>query len=149
MSFHIKDDFKAGAPISQVPAGWFNSVAHFLNGLVGGFGIETKKSDSGSSTISLKKQTLQEEIDNATQGLRVSKDAGTPDDRTDSPDVLDMSGDSWTWTANGANGLVLDAYYRIGVSGSFHLFQRCRLTVSRHGLVVSAEGLPERIRIRA
>ena len=35
----VKDDFKAGSPVSQVPASWFNSVASFLNNLVGGLGI--------------------------------------------------------------------------------------------------------------
>ena len=130
MSFHIKDDFKAGGPVSQVPASWFNAVAKFLNGLIGGFGIETKKSESGTSTIVLKKDVLQQEIDNITQNLRISNDAGTPGDHTDAPEVLDTDGDEWTWTAGGANGIKLDAYYQIGVSGSYHLFQRCRLTIS-------------------
>ena len=149
MSFHIKDDFKAGAPISQVPASWFNSVAKFLNGLIGGFGIETKKNESGRSTIALRKQTLQQEIDNITQNLRISKDSGTPDDHTDSPTVLDTSGDSWSWTADGANGIEIDAYYKCAESGSYHYLQRCRMTFSKDGLLVKAQGLPDRIRIRA
>ena len=149
MSFHVKDDFKAGAPISQVPAGWFNAVAKFLNGLVGGFGIETKKSDSGNSTIALKKEVLQQEIDNITKNLRISKDAGTPDDRTDSPTEYDQTGDSWTWVADGNDGLVMDAYYEIGASGAYHFFQRARLTFSKDGLLVKAEGLPGRIRVQA
>lgn len=149
MAFHLKDDFRTGAPISQVPAGWFNSVAKFLNGLVGGFGVRTEKSDSGTSTISLDRTVLLCEIDNAVQGLRLSKDAGTPDDRTDSPDVLDDGGESWTWTAGGGNGLELDAYCRIGASGAYHLFQRCRLTFSRDGILVRAEGLADRTRVRA
>lgn len=149
MSFHIKDDFKPGAPISQVPANWFNTVAKFLNGLVGGFGVKADKNEGGVSTMSLDRQVLQQEIENAMNAPKVSKDTGTPDDKTDSPEVLDTSGDSWTWTANGKDGLKLDAYYRIGTSGSYHLFQRCRLTISKDGLVVSAEGLPDRIRIRA
>ena len=33
----LKDDFNPKAPISQVPASWFNKVAKTLNGLVGGF----------------------------------------------------------------------------------------------------------------
>ena len=147
--FHVKDDFSAGAPISQVPAGWFNAVAKFLNGLVGGFGIETKKSDSGNSTIALKKEVLQQEIDNITKNLRISKDAGTPADKTDSPTVEDQTGSSWTWTAKGNDGLELDAYYKIGDSGSYHFFQRARLTFSKDGLMVKAEGLPDRIRVRA
>lgn len=138
MAFHVKDDFKAGAPITQVPASWFNRVGSFLNNLVGGYCVKIEKNERGASTISVD-----------TSKLPLSKDTGTPEDKTDSPEVLDTSGDSWTWTANGKDGLKLDAYYRIGTSGSYHLFQRCRLTISKDGLVVSAEGLPDRIRIRA
>lgn len=150
--FHIKDDFSAGAPISQVPAGWFNSVAKFLNGLIGGFGIETKKSDSGNSTIALKKDVLQQEIDNITKNLRISKDAGTPADKTDSPTVLDNSGADWEWTAGGANGLKMDCYCTIApqTSGSLYtVLQRCRMTFSKDGLLVKAELLDERVRIQA
>lgn len=149
MSFHIKDDFRSGTPISQVPASWFNTVAKFLNGLVGGFGVKTDKNDGGLSTVSLDRQALQHEIENVTNALKVSKDAGTPEDKTDTPDVLDTSGDSWTWTANGKNGLELDAYYKICTTGTYHLFQRCRLTISKDGLIVLANGLPDRIRVRA
>ena len=108
MSFHIKDDFKAGAPISQVPASWFNAVGKFLNGLVGGFGAKVNKNESGRSTVSIDKQVLQTEIDNITNTLKLSKESGTPDDCTDSPNVLDANGSTLTWTAGGANGFKLD-----------------------------------------
>lgn len=39
----MKDDFKAGEPISAVGAGWFNAVAAFLNNLVGGYGVNVTK----------------------------------------------------------------------------------------------------------
>ena len=39
MSFHVRDDFRAGVPASSVPASWFNSVGKFMNNLVGGLGI--------------------------------------------------------------------------------------------------------------
>lgn len=41
--FHLKDNFRANAPISQVPASWFNAVASFLNNLIGGYGIKINK----------------------------------------------------------------------------------------------------------
>lgn len=41
--FHIKDDFKAGQPVSAVPASWFNKVAGFLNNLVGTRGVALTK----------------------------------------------------------------------------------------------------------
>lgn len=150
--FHVKDDFRAGGPISQVPASWFNAVGHFLNGLVGGFGISTKKSDSGRSTISLDKEVLQQEIDNVLDGLKISKDPGTPDDGTDSPNVLDVNGDEWDWKAGGENGLELDCYCKISPQTStsnYSVFQRCTLTFSKDGLLVSGKLLPDRIRIQA
>jgi len=42
MSFHARDNFKAG-PISQVPVSWFNGVANFLNNLCGGLGIRVMR----------------------------------------------------------------------------------------------------------
>lgn len=45
---HIKDDFKAGGPITQVPASWFNAVARFINNLVGGDGIRVTKNNDYS-----------------------------------------------------------------------------------------------------
>lgn len=151
-AFHIKDDFKAGGPVSQVPASWFNAVGHFLNGLIGGFGITTKKSDSGNSTISLNKEVLQQEVDNVVNSLRISKDPVTPEDGTDSPEVLDTTGSTWSWVADGSAGLELDCYCKIApqASGSnYTVLQRCRLTYSKDGLLVAGELLPDRIRIQA
>ena len=70
MSFHIKDDFNAGGPVSQVPASWFNAVASFINQLVGGFGITIDKSESGKSEVAINRDVLQSELDNAVEGLR-------------------------------------------------------------------------------
>lgn len=152
MSFHIKDDFKAGAPISQVPAGWFNAVAHFLNGLVGGFGISTTKSESGSSLISLNIAALRSEIENAITDMRVSREPGTPTDGTDDPKVLDTDGETLKWKAGGNNGIELDCYCKIApqASGSnYTVFQRCRLTFSKDGLLMKSELLADRVRIQA
>ena len=149
MSFHIKDDFKAGAPISQVPASWFNAVAKFLNGLVGGFGIDTRKSESGRSTVSMNKQTLQQEIDNITQNMRISKDSGTPADHTDDEADDDADGDEWTWTANGTNGVMFDVYCRTQDEEGWHYLSRARLTYSKDGLLVKAEGMSGRREVKA
>ena len=150
MSFHVKDDFKAGAPISQVPAGWFNSVAKFLNGLVGGFGVKTDKNESGRSTVSLDKQVLQQEIDNITNTLKVSKEMGEdPLDKTDEETDDDSDGDTWTWKSGGANGLKMDAYFCIVEEQGWHYFQRVRLDISRDGLIVKAEAPGGRREIKA
>ena len=150
MSFHVKDDFKAGAPISQVPAGWFNSVAKFLNGLVGGFGMKIDKNESGRSTASIDKQVLQQEIDNITNTLKVSKEMGeSPLDKTDTEADDDTDGETWTWKAGGANGLKMDAYFCIVEEEGWHYFQRARLDISKDGLIVKAEALDGRREIEA
>ena len=150
MSFHIKDDFKAGAPISQVPASWFNSVAKFLNGLVGGFGVKIDKNESGRSTASIDKQVLQQEIDNITNTLKLSKEMGeSPLDKTDTGADDDTDGDTWTWKSGGANGLKMDAYFCIVEEEGWHYFQRVRLDISKDGLIVKAEALDGRREIEA
>ena len=150
MSFHVKDDFKAGAPISQVPAGWFNSVAKFLNGLVGGFGVKIDKNESGRSTASIDKQVLQQEIDNITTTLKVSKEMGeSPLDKTDTEADDDTDGETWTWKSGGANGLKMDAYFCIVEEEGWHYFQRVRLDISKDGLIVKAEALDGRREIEA
>lgn len=150
MSFHVKDDFKAGAPISQVPASWFNSVAKFLNGLVGGFGVKTDKNESGRSTVSIDKQVLQQEIDNITNTLKVSKEMGeSPLDKTDTGTDDDNDGETWTWKSGGANGLKMDAYFCIVDEEGWHYFQRVRLDISKDGLIVKAEALDGRREIKA
>lgn len=150
MSFHVKDDFKAGAPISQVPAGWFNSVAKFLNGLVGGFGMKIDKNESGRSTVSIDKQVLQQEIDNITNTLKLSKEMGeSPLDKTDTEADDDTDGETWTWRSGGANGLKMDAYFCIVEEEGWHYFQRVRLDISKDGLIVKAEALDGRREIEA
>ena len=150
MSFHIKDDFKAGAPISQVPASWFNAVGKFINGLVGGFGAKVKKHENGRSTVSIDKQVLQQEIDNITNALKLSKDMGTaPLDKTDTGADDDTDGDAWTWKSGGANGLKMDAYFCIVEEDGWHYFQRVRLDISKDGLIVRAEALNGRREIEA
>lgn len=153
MSFHVKDDFSPGRPVSQVPASWFNAIGRFVNTLVGGFGIGAAKSDSGKTVIGLKRDVLQQEIENATQNLRISKDAGTPEDATDEPiGVIDQNGAEVSWTAGGAGGLKLECYCLLApqVAGSsYSTFQRCVLTFSKDGLLVSGHLLPDRIRIQA
>lgn len=149
MSFHVKDDFRPGAPISQVPASWFNKVAQFLNNLVHGYGITLTKSEKGASVI---------EIDQtAIPSLSViSRETGTPADATNdngsiATNVFDTTGDTLSWAAGGANGLMLDCYCRLNpqtAGGNYSVFQRCRLTFSKDGLLVSGVLMPDRIRIR-
>lgn len=49
---HIRDNFGEG-PVTQVPASWYNSVAKFINNLVGGHRVKVEKFTDGTpSSIS-------------------------------------------------------------------------------------------------
>lgn len=132
--FHVRDDFRAGDPVSAVGASWFNKVGAFLNGLVGGKGVRVNKNERGISTIELTDPPP-------------SKETGAPADRTDAGTDDDTDGGTWTWTAGGADGLTLDCYCKAELSDGWHYLCRARLTFSRDGLLVKAEGLSGRRRI--
>lgn len=51
MSFHVKDDFKAGMPISAIGVDWFNKVAGFLNALAGGTAVTMRKPSNPSASV--------------------------------------------------------------------------------------------------
>ncbi len=138
--FHLKDNFGRG-PISQVSAAWFNSVARFVNGLVGGFGIKLDKRD-GLSVISVDPDAIKNLLTSTETGT------GTPDDRTDANADDDTDGEEWTWTAGGENGLKMDVYCEVAKEDGWHYLQRCRLTFSKGGLLMKAERLPGRREIQ-
>ena len=71
--FHVKDDFRAGAPVTQVGAAWFNKVGSFLNNLVGGRGVRIVKNESGPSYVEL------EDADSGGAGTVKSVDGVQPD----------------------------------------------------------------------
>lgn len=60
MAFHVRDDFRAGGPVSQVPAGWYNSVAKFLNNLVGGFGVRIHKEQADKPIVELDPEKIKD-----------------------------------------------------------------------------------------
>lgn len=92
MSLHIRDDFKPGAPISQVPASWFNKVANFINNLVGVNGVKVTKNENGPSYIELSTADGYDEDE-----APVYDDVGSfPDDVTQSASEL--------WNIKTANG---------------------------------------------
>lgn len=136
--FHVKDDFKAGDPVSAVGAAWFNKVGSFLNNLVGGYGIRLAKSERGVSTVEVDPDALPS----------VSTETGTPDERTDAGTDDDSGGEEWTWEPNAEKGLVLDCYCKVVENDGWHMLCRARLTFSKAGLLVKAEGLKGRREIQ-
>lgn len=135
--FHVRDDFRAGDPVSAVGASWFNKVGAFINGLVGGDGVVVNKNERGLSTIELTDRPP-------------STETGEPTDKGDAPEETDELGEEWEWAAGGADGLTIDCYFAIGkLPSGYHVFRRCRMTFSRDGLLVGAKGLPGRVTVRA
>lgn len=89
--FHVKDDFRASAPITQVGAGWFNKVGSFLNNLVGGRGIRLIKNEGGVSVIA-----LEEGIGSGGSGAVKSVDGHGPD--ADGAVSFGLAADKWLKT---------------------------------------------------
>ena len=147
MNFHVTDSFKAG-PCSQVPASWYNSVAKFLNNLVGIAGVTVHR-NGDTPQIGL-------EIDNAKKLLNVPSVAiGELEDvvdMKDSPSTISGEGATETWTAGGEHGLYLDCYCKVApqtASSNYTVLQRATLTISKDGLIVKCQLLGERTRIQA
>lgn len=145
----LKDDFRPRAPITQVPASWFNAVAKFVNGLVPGGGIDIARNgtDTMQTQVSLEPESAREIL-----GVPSRLIGGEQEDFTDSPTMLDSAGTAGEWTFDGEKGLTLDCYCKFGpqADGSaYSVFQRCRLTFSTGGLLTKAELLADRIRVMA
>ena len=128
--------------IFQIPLHWFREADRKLNIFGDGKLIRVERNNPDGTLITADPDAF---------GIP-SSETGTATDGTDSPAVLDSNGASWTWEAGGDDGLMLDAYCKIApqVSGSsYSVFQRCKLTFSKDGLLVSAQLLSDRIRIQA
>lgn len=137
--FHIRSNFRKGGPISQVPSSWFNQVADFLNNLVAGYGLKLNKSLAGPSIVELDANVI----------APTSRDPGKPTDKTDdSPDDYQDT-EPWKWTAGGENGLKIDAYCKVENLDGWHYLSRCRLTISKDGLITKVEGLEGQKEIQA
>lgn len=127
MAFHIQDDFKPGRPITQVPAGWFNSVARFLNNLIPGRGIKFEKNFVGPTIIELSPD------DPASVGTPVSVGEFPDDEVTQHASSL--------WRAGGKNGASLLVLYKDDTDSNVgtHKLYAARLTISSDGRIVSID----------
>ncbi len=135
MSFHVKDDFKAGEPISAVGAGWFNKVGAFLNNLVGMTGLKIDKPDKPSPSAP----------------VVISADAnetavGTPQA------VGSFPGDNGVtqtaarlWTAGGANGAQLYLLYKgeYNSNAGIHDLYAAKLTISPDGRITRIDAVED------
>lgn len=158
-AFHVKDDFKAGGPISQVPASWFNKVASLLNNLLGIKGISLVKNERGVATVGIDEEKIMEvkpladlksdveDLQNDVGDLQnavPSADATSTTNKRDTNTDDDTGATGWTWNRHGSKGLSFDAYTLVEADGNYHWFSRVRLTFSKDGLLVKAQGLTGR-----
>lgn len=121
--FHVKDDFRAGAPVTQVGAGWFNKVGSFINNLVGGRGVRIVKNESGPSYIEL----------DASEGDNPTAVGSYPTDEvTQEAETL--------WRAGGKNGAkVMVAYKCVFDTDGQHKTYAAKLVLSADGRVLRIE----------
>ena len=125
---HLRDDFNANGPVSQVPASWFNRVAKFINGLIPGEGIEFSKRDDGGDTV----------IKLAGGGSR-----GTPTGAGEFPtDEVDQA-EQTLWQSGGENGADLLVLFK-GEKGSFdtHDLFAARLEITSDGRISKIVAAP-------
>lgn len=126
----LRDNFREGAPVSQVPASWFNTVASFINSLIPGFGISWVKSETMNVI----------EVD---QTVIPSKVARTPVSGgafpTGETGITQQEGN--IWTVGGADGLSLQVLYKGEYDSGLgaHKVYAAQLTFSAGGLLLSAD----------
>ena len=127
----------------------YNMIVAFLNNLCQGFGIKIQRPDNPAPSIPV--------VVSIDEKVIPSAKCGDKEDHSDDGTVPivngDLSGDElWTWEAGGKNGFDMDVYClttKPAQSSTYHDLRRCRLTVSRSGLVVKAEMQPDGLRIKA
>lgn len=142
MSFHVKDNFKPGTPVSAVGADWFNKVGGFLNALSGGLGIRIFKPRNPSSAVPAAIE-VEPDVLKEIMAVPSSEQGDSPMQQKETGDFDDAGGTVFTWTP-GDNGLVLDCYIKMTLYDGAYFAQPCRLTFSKDGLLLKAQGLANR-----
>ena len=126
MSFHVKDDFAAGEPISSVGASWFNSVAAFLNNLcgVGSVVVEKPTTPSSSAPVTIE--------------IQEPKAAGTATTAGSFPSNEVTQAENVLWRAGGTNGATLYVVFKgeSNTSLGTHKLFAAQLTISPDGRIV-------------
>ncbi len=134
MSFHVKDDFKAGEPVSSVGAGWFNKVAAFLNNLVTATGLklDAPPVPSASAPVVL--------------SIDSSPNLGTPTEvggftEDENADIEQKP--STLWTAGGNNGAQLYLLYKgeYNSGDGVHDLYAAKLIITADGRIVKIDAV--------
>lgn len=119
--FHVKDDFKPGAPVSAVPATWFNKVGAFLNNFVAGDGLRMFKNESGATVISLDESTA-------------VADTSTPEELGSYPTASVTQTEETLWDRTTADaGVAVRVAWKARLSGATRFVYAAQLVFDRNG----------------
>lgn len=124
MIFHVKDDFKPGAKVFALAHSWFNKVAAWLNYVRGDGYITVEQSDSPTldrpPRVRLNMKAVEQRL--IADGFG-GKDPGPEPPSSTTNLVGTYPGDdavaTGTWTAGGANGVVVPRFTRAKWSGTY------------------------------
>lgn len=139
--FHIDDNFREGRPITQVPVSWFNSVARFLNNLVGGPNVAVEKPDVPSAGAPVMVKLADVNKANSTSSSYTTVVGGVEDGLTSTSAYVDV----WGRQADYAKGLKIDVPTRLfrattnGITGLYAAVRTLTFDGSGYLLDVSAE----------
>ena len=132
-------DWDSITHLFQLPLQWFREIDRRSWLITDGVTLEVDRNNPEGTELKINKSGL---------GIP-DKDTGTPVDHSDTNADDDQDGSTWTWAAGGDNGIVVTPYCEIYDDQGWHYFGRAKLTYSKDGLLVAAEGLAGRKEIEA
>lgn len=127
-------DWDSITHLFQLPLRWFREIDRRSWLITDGVTLEVDRNRPEGTELRINKSGL---------GIP-DKDVGTAEDKTDQEVDDDTDGDTWVWESGGENGLMFDCYCKTKEDGNWHYLSRARLTYSKDGLLVRAEGLAGR-----
>ncbi len=133
---HIEDSFSQGAPISRVPASWFNAVAGFINNLVGGFGVRVERSGR-ATVVSLDPDAIAQEVSAAASPAEVESLASGGDP---TPTAASVDGATFTAGVAGGKGVELFVATRSEEYGELGAIVYRKFTVTSDGRIYAISG---------
>ena len=140
----LRDDFRAGEPVSQVPASWFNAVARFVNGLVPGRGINiTRGADRVVVEATGDGDFAAEAPETPTSSTDISGKMTETHVAADTPPVTADDGAAAVWAASAdGKGWIEDSIVatdRVNAAGSLHRLWFVRKHYSSDGRLLKVE----------
>ena len=118
-------DWDSITHLFQLPLRWFREIDRRSWLITDGVTLEVDRNNPEGTVLKINES-----------GLGIPSNDQEADDDTD--------GDTWVWESGGKNGLMFDCYCRAEEDGNWHYLSRARLTFSKDGLLVRAEGLEGR-----